>query len=71
MTQSTNLISLSQEKGELFVSYRDQINCDFERIKLINLALTEQEDELRLAKHLTCQELLKCERNKKKAHTKF
>ena len=69
MSQSTNSsISLNQEECELFVSYRDQINNDFERFKSINLALTEQEDELRLVKHLTCQELLKCERDKKNAY---
>ena len=64
MTQNINSsISLNQEEYKLFVSYRDQINTDFERFKSINLALMEQEDELRLAKHLTCQELVKCERD--------
>ena len=69
MTQNTNSsISLNQEEFELFVSYRNQINGDFERFKSVNLALTEQEDELRLAKHLTCQELVEFENKKKNSY---
>ena len=69
MSQNTNSsISLNQEEYELFCSYRDQINTDFERFNSINLALTEQEDGLRLAKHLTCQELVECEKKKKNAY---
>ena len=58
----------SDEEIEIFNAYKKHINRDFELFKKINLALTEQEDELKSAKELLYKKVIDFENKTQNAN---
>ena len=58
----------SHEELEIFNSYKGQINNNFELFKKINLALSEQEEELRNAKDILYKKVKEFEDKKDNAN---